>query len=282
MKQSAQHKKTLKYGLLVTVVLTLTCCFAACVDTSTSATATLPQEDREFLQNGLISSLLDGDYNGTVTLGTLIQSNTTCSLGTVDHLDGELIILDGTPYQIRADGTVHILSLDMTTPFAQAAPYSNSFQLLTQTSSDRPLNGTNLATLISTHNEHQGQFKLIRIEGTFDTLNARSVPRQEPPYIPLSEVVKHQSVFPFTNVTGTIIGVWSPAWTGAGLSVPGEHLHFISTDHRTGGHVLNFSLANGTIDLQEYPAFSLIEASQAGGEIVDQEAFADTIEAIEK
>ena len=282
MKQSAHHTRSLKYGLFVVVAIMLTCCIAACVDSSTTAPPALPQGEQTFTQNGLISSLLDGNYNGTATLGTLIQSNTTCGLGTVDHLDGELIILDGIAYQIRLDGTVHVVSPGETTPFAQAAPFSDPTRLLTRTTSNTTLTGDDLATLIATNNEHPAQFKLIRIEGTFETLNARSVPRQEPPYIPLSEVVKNQSVFPFKDVTGTIIGVWSPAWTGAGLSVPGEHLHFLSADHKTGGHVLNFTLTTGTIDLQEYPEFSLIVSSAAGGDAVDQEAFAATIAAIEK
>ena len=283
MKQSAQHTTILKFGILAVVAIMLTCSIAGCVDTpSTTKASSLPQGEQTFYQNGLISSLLDGNYNGTVTLSTLIQSNTTCGLGTVDHLDGELIILDGTAYQIRSDGIVHIVSPGETTPFAQAAPFSDPTRLLIQTTGDRPLSGNDLAALISTANEHPAQFKIIRIEGTFETLNVRSVPRQEPPYIPLSEVVKNQSIFPFTNVNGTIIGVWSPAWTGAGLSVPGEHLHFLSTDCRAAGHVLNFSFVTGTIDLQEYPDFLFMVTSDTGGEVVDQEEFAATIEKIEK
>ena len=281
MKQSAQPTRTLRYGLLVVVVLVLTCCIAACVDTSTTGTAPQPQEHQAFFQNGLISSLLDGNYNGTTSLDTLIQSNTTCGLGTVDHLDGELIILDGIAYQIRSDGTVHVVSPGDTTPFAQAASFSEPTRLITQTKNDRPLTSDDLADLISAHSENPGQFKLIRIEGTFDTLNARSLPRQDPPYPTLAAVAKNQSVFPFTNSTGTLIGVWSPAWTGAGISVPGEHLHFLTADHHAGGHVLNFSFVNGTIDFQEYPGFLLTVAPGAGGDAVDQEALAATLEAIE-
>ena len=38
-------------------------------------------------------------------------------LGTLDHLDGEMIVLDGKVYQIRGDGAVLDVGFDRSTPF---------------------------------------------------------------------------------------------------------------------------------------------------------------------
>jgi acetolactate decarboxylase len=46
----------------------------------------------------------------------------------------------------------------------------------------------------------------LRIDGDFDLVHARSVPRQEPPYRPLGEVVADQHVFDFQKASGTLVG----------------------------------------------------------------------------
>jgi acetolactate decarboxylase len=78
----------------------------------------------------------------------------------------------------------------------------------------------------------------IRLDGRFDLVRARSVPRQEPPYRPLTEVVADQHVFELREVEGTMLGFRFPAYA-EGIEVAGYHLHFISADRSRGGHVLD-------------------------------------------
>jgi acetolactate decarboxylase len=78
----------------------------------------------------------------------------------------------------------------------------------------------------------------IRLDGRFDCVRARSVPRQEPPYRPLTEVVADQHVFELAEVEGTMLGFRFPTYV-EGLEVGGYHLHFISADRSRGGHVLD-------------------------------------------
>jgi acetolactate decarboxylase len=52
----------------------------------------------------------------------------------------------------------------------------------------------------------------IRLDGRFDLVRARSVPRQQPPYPPLTEVVADQHVFELTDVEGTMLGFRFPAY----------------------------------------------------------------------
>ena len=66
---------------------------------------------------------------------------------------------------------------------------------------------------------------------------ARSVPRQSPPYRPLTEVVAEQHVFELAGVAGTMLGFRFPDYV-EGIEVSGYHLHFISEDRCRGGHVL--------------------------------------------
>jgi acetolactate decarboxylase len=86
----------------------------------------------------------------------------------------------------------------------------------------------------------------IRIDGSFDLIRARSVPRQHPPYRPLTEVVADQHVFELTEVEGTLVGFRFPAYA-EGIEVAGYHLHFIDAGRARGGHVLAAGVASGRI-----------------------------------
>ena len=81
----------------------------------------------------------------------------------------------------------------------------------------------------------------IRLDGRFELVRARSVPRQRPPYRPLTEVVAEQHVFDFADVAGTMLGFRFPGYV-EGIEVAGYHLHFISEDRSRGGHVLDSAL----------------------------------------
>lgn len=78
----------------------------------------------------------------------------------------------------------------------------------------------------------------IRLDGRFEFVRARSVPRQKPPYRPLTEVVAGQHVFELADVEGTMVGFRFPAYV-EGIEVAGYHLHFASADRSRGGHVLD-------------------------------------------
>ncbi|WP_162885902.1 acetolactate decarboxylase, partial [Streptococcus intermedius] len=49
-------------------------------------------------------------------------------------------------------------------------------------------------------------------------------------------------------ISGTIVGFWTPELFH-GVSVAGYHLHFLSDDHQFGGHVMDFVIKNGEIEI---------------------------------
>ncbi len=54
-----------------------------------------------------------------------------------------------------------------------------------------------------------------------------------------ADVATHQPEYSRENVSGTIVGFWTPE-IFHGVSVAGYHLHFISDDLTFGGHVMDF------------------------------------------
>ena len=53
----------------------------------------------EVFQTGLMSQLLDGVYDGEMTIGELL-SHGNFGVGTFNGLDGEMVVLDGACYQV--------------------------------------------------------------------------------------------------------------------------------------------------------------------------------------
>jgi acetolactate decarboxylase len=97
----------------------------------------------------------------------------------------------------------------------------------------------------------------IQIDGTFPAMKVRSVPRQASPYLPLTAAVANQTVFVYSGVKGTVIGFFMPQFF-SGLNVPGYHLHFISDDSKSGGHILDFTVAgNTTAEFDITPSFEM-------------------------
>ena len=211
-------------------------------------TTTLPAWGQEpattphrITQVSVIDALMVGRYDGIMPIRELLGFG-SFGLGTLDHLDGELIVLDGKAYQIRGDGVVLEVLPDRSTPFAVVTP----FETVGTFACPVVASLADLDKALDQALPQRNNFAAIRIEGRFTTLTMRSVQRQEPPYRPLDEVAKGQSVWTKTDQEGTLIGIRSPAWTG-GLTVPGYHWHFLARDRQSGGHVLDCQIRDGQV-----------------------------------
>jgi acetolactate decarboxylase len=193
-------------------------------------------------QIGAIDALLAGAYDGQIACGTL-TSESDLGLGTFDKLDGEMIVLDGRIYQVRADGKVYLPSAKTTTPFAAVVKF-------------RPTASRELSGGIS-FSEFQKQLDALlpntnvvcvfRLTGTFQRMKTRSVPAQTKPYVPLVDVTRHQSEFELGRCRGTLVGFRMPDFM-KGVNVPGCHAHFLTVGRTAGGHVLDFALDDGKLE----------------------------------
>jgi len=185
-----------------------------------------------------------GRYDGVMPISELLRCG-DFGLGTLDHLDGELIVLDGRAYQVGGDGVIVEAGPDRSTPFALVTPFEPDGQF----SCPRVGNLSDLGARLDDALGQQNNFLAVRVDGRFAAITLRSVHRQEPPYRPLGEVVEGQSVWTHEEVSGTLVGIRSPAWVG-GLNVPGYHWHFLSADRTVGGHVLDCRVREGQVQYE--------------------------------
>ena len=196
------------------------------------------QQKDTLYQISTIDALLGASYDGDKDIETL-KTHGDFGLGTFNGLDGEMLILDGKVYQIKSDGKVYEVSSETKTPFACVTFFDAKETYVLESGTDYAKFAKDSPLYFS-----KNFFYAVKIEGTFKLIKARSVPVQKKPYPVLTEVVKTQPVFEFRDVKGTLAGFFTPSFF-KGINVPGLHMHFISDDRKSGGHVLDFELKEG-------------------------------------
>lgn len=74
------------------------------------------------------------------------------------------------------------------------------------------------------------------------------MPKQEKPYRRLAKISESQPEFQQSNVQGTLVGFFTPELF-QGVAAAGFHLHFIDDTHTFGGHVMDFEVAEGKVEI---------------------------------
>ena len=232
---------------------------SGCIDQQAPHEETLVSENNDLLfQTSTIDALLEGVYDGETTFEEM-KEHGDFGIGTFNALDGEMIALNGDVYQIKADGVAYPVNDSMMTPFAAMTTFETDKEFHLNISMDQ----NQLEEYLEDQMPNRNIIYAIRIDGNFDYMKTRSVPKQTKPYPQLVDVAKNQPTFEFNDTKGTVIGFWLPEYID-GINVPGFHFHFITQDRTAGGHVLKFSIneANVRID-QTYDFMMKIPRSDA-------------------
>jgi acetolactate decarboxylase len=213
-----------------------------------------PSADRgsagTLFQVSTLDALQQGLYNGSFTIGQLKRYG-DFGLGTYEGLDGEMIVLDGHFYHMRATGVLSEAADDEVAPFAVLTPFRPETQFTVG-----PMSMADLSTLIDTLLPSKNYFYAIRIHGTFSAMSTRAIPMQFLPYPPLSQLVPIQSVFSYANTTGTAVDIRSPAFV-SGINSVAHHYHYVSDDLKGGGHALSFTTGQVAISIQTLRRFEM-------------------------
>jgi acetolactate decarboxylase len=196
------------------------------------------------------AALQQGFYDGTTTIGDLKRAG-NFGLGTMDALDGEMVAVDGVFYRVGVDGTLYPQPDDARVPWAMVTPFHPP---------DKPLplpaglDYPGLQALLAGMTSLNNRYVAFRVEGFATTVTARSAPRQTKPYPPLNCVV--ETPYTFSNVAVTGVGIVSPAYAGA-VDPIGCHVHMATADRKQGGHLIDWTLKEGTLQLMPIRSFDL-------------------------
>ena len=207
------------------------------LSTLTGATA-----NEAVVQYSSYTGLLQRLYDGFVTFEEALQYGNQ-GVGSTDGLNGEVIIENGVPYQVNVRGEVEKVGLEETAPYITLCdtpeteaiectlPEGMSYSELTDTITD----------LLGEQFQKNYPYA-IRITGVLAKAKTRSVPKSEKPYPALIDIVADQSIFEFNDQEFVLIGFWYPAYAKA-FNPPEWHIHGLTADKTSGGHVLDFETA---------------------------------------
>lgn len=190
-------------------------------------------EPHVVFQTSTVDALLEGAFEGDMTFAELAQHG-DLGLGTFDHLDGEMLCVDGEFLRADLNGDVSPVAPGRRTPFAVVTPFRPTIEV----DLHEALDHAGLLRELGRSAPPASPSCSFRLDGHFAHIHARSVPRQEPPYRTLAEVAADQNEFEFEDIEGTMVGFRFPDYA-EGLEVPGFHLHFVDAQRRRGGHVLS-------------------------------------------
>jgi acetolactate decarboxylase len=212
---------------------------------SSMVTAALSQylntEVHTLFQVSTSGALVAGVYSGAVSVQSLLEHG-DFGLGTFANLDGEMVVLDGHVYQVKGTGSVSEAPLTAEAPFAVVTRFTPNVTLTVEPI----LSLAELQGRCDTLRTSGNIFYAFRLDGMFKRIGTRAVkPAAEDAR--LVDAAKAQGEFHFTDVMGTLVGLWSPGFSSA-FSISGYHFHFLSKDRQMGGHLLDCQ--SGPLQLQ--------------------------------
>lgn len=203
-----------------------------------------------FFQHSIFSALMSGDLSGSIKTMELLKHG-NLGLGTFHATDGELIILDGKGYQILASGDVNVVNNQMTSPFASVTNFVSDLKLTFNN-----IEFSQLKKQLEQKFPSLNIFYALKIKGSFEKISTRTLTKQKEPFIALKVAAKKQSELVLKNLSGDLVAFWGPNFANMML-VPGFHAHFISSNKKIGGHVLDFKAKSITVEICYLTNFNL-------------------------
>jgi acetolactate decarboxylase len=194
-------------------------------------------------QASTITALSAGVFEGNLSVGELKKLG-DFGLGTFNGLDGEMIELDGNVYQIRDDGKAYPVKNSMKTPFSVVTLFDTDRRINVRS----PLDCDKLEKVIDKFLPTKNIFYAIKVSGLFESVKARSIPKQYEPFPTLAQALKGETTFELHSVKGTLVGLRFPSYINE-INIPGYHFHFITDDRKAGGHVLECRAQNVKVDI---------------------------------
>ncbi len=197
----------------------------------------------DIVQVHTISTLMEGRYDGEVTVGDL-RGRGSFGIGTLQGLDGEVVVLDGEFWNIGTDGVARVPPDDALVPFAVLTELDDP---VTSTV-DGPLPRAEFEAELHRRLPDPDACWAVVATSRFTDVTFRSVARQTPPYRPFAEVLLTDEVLLHGTLDATLVGFCFPDWASE-LDVPGFHFHMLSDDHATGGHVYDYTAGTTQVTL---------------------------------
>ena len=200
-------------------------------------------EETKMFQVSTLQALALGYTRSVITVDELKKHGDT-GLGTFEAVDGEMIVIDDRCFRATADGSVVEADSEMGVPFASVCNLAGQKRFDLGSFSSIDALKAELNNIIEMH-FGLNSMHMVRIDGEFASVSARSESPYEAMHIPLKDMLDEtQRSFRFDEISGSLVCVYYPDYMNV-INADGWHLHFISDDRTKGGHVFDIKMKSG-------------------------------------
>lgn len=190
-------------------------------------------------------ALLNSIYEGDITPQQMVQQG-NIGLGTVNHLAGELVAVDGVVYTIDAEGGIKKAPDNLKSPNMTMINFQPK-----QTVTVENINSyQDLTKALQKYSPSKNSLYAYKIKGEFKHLKMASAHKVENENVSLFEYLDTRVMYTRDNIKGTLVGLFTPDYLG-NIVIPGMHFHFLSDDIKLGGHLEDIKFDKLSIEIQE-------------------------------
>lgn len=234
-------------------------CFIGCSSGNDTQEAVLSNEQNQSIKKDLFyhysiwHAFVNKVFEGNLTVAQL-KTKGDIGLGSYTKLNGELVMLDGIPYQVTEDAKVTVPPDNAKIVYANATFFEPdySFEI------NETMGYDSLRVKINEKLPTKNMFYGFKIHGKFKSMKCGGLHKQEPPFEEgLDVLIPKRPVFERENFEGTMVGFFCPEFIGD-INAAGYHLHFISDDKIFGGHVMEFEAESLSVSMDEMTEYQFV------------------------
>lgn len=217
------------------------------------------QKEKPIFHYSVMDAMRNGVYIGELSIKSLADKG-SFGLGTYNHLDGEMIVLDGIFYRIASDGRVTKAESEREVPFATVAFFRADKQFETSGIKNIEMLQKEIISKLPSSNQPYA----IRIECTFESIVVGGANKLEDKNTTgLAELMKTRPLYKSEKISGTMVGFYNPP-SFASIDLSPFHFHFISDDKTFGGHLVSGDLSSAKIkiSIDEKPGYEIVLPKQ--------------------
>ncbi len=187
------------------------------------------------------------NYDGDYSIKQLKQHGKV-GLGTFNGLEGELVIVDGRFYQCTKGKTIQLAADDALIPWANVTCFTDAASIV---SLENIININQLESKLFELTDMSQAPYVFHIRANFNNVLFRQVLKQKKPYTLSIEEVYEKSPLEDTGpITADLVGFYMPEFMQT-IQPKGLHLHGISANEQSGGHVLEVDFKTATLTFEK-------------------------------
>lgn len=182
----------------------------------------------------VMDAMRNGVYVGDLSIDTLREKG-DFGLGTFNHLDGEMVALDGIYYRVSPSGKVVQAEQDRKVPFAAVAHFTPDIEFEIDGDFTITRMQEEIVKRLPSFNKPFG----IQIHGLMAEIQlGGALKLSENDTTGLAKLMATRPVYHVAGISGTLVGFYNPTFM-INIDLSPFHLHFISDDRSVGGHVIS-------------------------------------------